>query len=260
MEDARDVMMDEDTLEDLLTDPIEPTLDSFVGQKNFIETMKISVAAAKMRGEPLSHILLMGPSGSGKSTLAKAIANELGAGITALSFNDLKKPGDLGPILSNLNDGGVLLVENFDCIKPTYADVLASAMDGFYFDVVIGKGPSARSVRLVLPLFTVIATMDTENKIPPNKIRDCFSITWEMKDFSVPELKEIMSRFAQEHSVTITDEASDKIATYANWTYRKLSNVLKMARDFALIKNNGIIDVEIIDQIIAFVQDGLEIK
>lgn len=248
-------MMDED----LLTEQDKPTLDSFVGQRNFVETMKVSITSAKMRGEHLSHILLIGPRGSGKSTLAKAIANELGADTKVLSLNALREPSDLVSILTWLKEGDVVLAENFDCIKPTHADVLTSAMDSFYVDIVLGKGTSARDIRLQLPRFTVIATMDKEKKIP-SKIRDCFSITWKMNDYSVTDLKELTLRFAQEHSVTITDDASYKIATYANGSYRKLSNVLKMARDFASIKNDGIIDVEIIEQIIALVQDGLELK
>ena len=240
----------------MLTNQDKPTLDNFVGQKNFIETMKVSIASTKMRGEYLPHILLIGPRGSGKSTLAEVIANEIGADTKVLSLNALREPSDLVSILTWVKEGDVVLAENFDCIKPTHADVLTSAMDSFYVDIVLGKGTSAKDIRLQLPHFTVIATMDAEKKIP-SKIRDCFSITWKMNDYSVNELKELALRFAQEHSITITDDASYKIATYANGAYRKMFNALKMARDFALIKNDGIIDVEILYQTIK-ATDGIE--
>ena len=179
-----------------------------------------------------------------------AIENELGADTTVLSLNALREPSDLVAILTRLAEGTVVLAENFDCIKPTHADVLTSAMDSFYVDIVLGRGASASDIRLTLPHFTVIATMDTEKKIP-SKIRDCFAITWKMNDYSVAELKELAFRFAQNQGVTIDDNAADKIANSAHGSYRKLTNVLKRARDFALIKNNGIINVEILDQTIA---------
>lgn len=243
-------MIDDMMNEEMLSTQDKPTLDSFIGQQNFIETMKVSITSAKMRGEHLSHILLIGPRGSGKSTLAKAIANELGADTKVISLNALREPSDLVSILTRLTEGDVVLAENFDCIKPTHADVLTSAMDNFYVDIVLGRGASARDIRLPLPRFTVIATMDTEKKIP-SKIRDCFAITWKMNDYSVAELKELTLRFAQSHGVTIDDDAADKIANGVNGSYRKLTNVLKRARDFALIKSNGVINVEILDQTIA---------
>ncbi len=227
--------------EDTSDNGVHISLDTFVGQQKLTELLKVSISAAKMRGEALSHILLTGPRGSGKSTLATVISQELGVNVRAISFNTVKKPSDLAAILTNLSEGDVLLAENFDSIKNDCIEVLSTAMDGFYIDVVIGKGPAARSIRIELPRFTVIATMDVPKALP-NQLMSCFLITWKMEDYTLDELKELACRCAVQLNVSITDEASEEIAKRSQGSYRQLTKMMKRARDFATVKGNGVID------------------
>ena len=240
--------MTEQNSQDLALEAIENIgLNDIVGQQKFIETIKVSITASRMRGEILPHILLVGPRGSGKNTLVKAIANEIGANIRTLSFSALRTSADLESILTNISEGDIVFIENFDSIKQSHADILTPAMDNFSMDIVIGKGVAARSIHLELPRFTVIATMDSEKKIP-GKLRGCFAIYWRMADYTVDDLRELARRFATESYVSITDEASIEVATQSKGAYRKLTTIMKRARDFAMIKGNGIIDIDIVKQ------------
>ena len=223
-------------------------LDDIIGQQKFIEMIKVSIAASRMRGEILPHILLVGPRGSGKSTIVKAVANEIGANIQTVSFSALRTPSDLEPILTRISEGDIVFVENFDSVKLSHADILTPAMDSFSMDIVIGKGASARNIHLDLPHFTVIATMDSEKKIP-SKLRGCFSIYWRMVDYTKDELQELSKRFALDSNVEITDEAVDEVANRAEGSYRKLTIIMKRSRDFSMIKGNGVIDLDIVKQV-----------
>ena len=223
-------------------------LDDIIGQQKFIETMKVSIAASRMRGEILPHILLVGPRGSGKSTLVKAIANEIGVNIQTISFSALRTPSDLEPILTRISEGDIVFIENFDSVKQSHADILTPAMDSFSMDIVIGKGAYAKSIHLDLPHFTVIATMDSEKKIP-SKLRGCFSIYWRMLDYTKDELQELSKSFALDSNVEITDEAVVEIVNHAEGSYRKLTTIMKRSRDFSMIKGKGIIDLDIVRQV-----------
>ena len=223
-------------------------MDDIIGQQKFIETIKVSIAASRMRGEILPHILLIGPRGSGKSTLVKAIANEIGVNIRIVSFSALRTPSDLESMLTCISDGDIVFIENFDSVKQSYADILTPAMDSFSMDIVLGKGASARNIHLGLPRFTVIATMDSEKKIP-NKLRACFSICWRMLDYTKDELQELSKRFALDSNVEITDEAVIEVANQAEGSYRKLTTIMKRSRDFSMIKGKGIIDLDIVRQV-----------
>ena len=223
-------------------------LDDIIGQQKFIETMKVSIAASRMIGEILPHILLVGPRGSGKSTLVKAIANEIGVNIQTISFSALRMPSDLEPILTRISEGDIVFIENFDSVKQSHADILTPAMDSFSMDIVIGKGAYAKSIHLDLPHFTVIATMDSEKKIP-SKLRGCFSIYWRMLDYTKDELQELSKRFALDSNVEITDEAVVEIVNHAEGSYRKLTTIMKRSRDFSMIKGKEIIDLDIVRQV-----------
>ena len=223
-------------------------LDDIIGQQKFIETMKVSIAASRMRGEILPHILLVGPRGSGKNTLVKAIANEIGVNIQTISFSALRTPSDLEPILTRISEGDIVFIENFDSVKQSHADILTPAMDSFSMDIVIGKGAYAKSIHLDLPRFTVIATMDSEKKIP-SKLRGCFSIYWRMLDYTKDELQELSKRFALDSNVEITDEAVIEVANQAEGSYRKLTTIMKRSRDFSMIKGDGVIDLDIVKQV-----------
>lgn len=216
-------------------------LNQFIGQKAAIDSLKISIEAAKIKNEILSHVLLIGERGSGKQTLAYAIADDLKANIHSISMRAIKKDSDLAAILTNLCPGDVLLAENFGAIKPDCVDLLCTAMDSFSMDIIIGKGPGARNVKLELPAFTLIATMDENNELP-QKIINCFPLKFDLVEYSHTELGVLSKIFASQLEVSITEEASMIIAETADGSYRKMINLLKRARDFAIVKNNGNID------------------
>ena len=228
---------------------VHVTLDTFIGQQNIIENLKISIAAAKMRKETLGHILLSGSKGSGKSALAYAVADELNVNISISSFNEIRTPSDLAAVLTSLNEGDVLIVENFDAITPECAELFYSAMKMFCMNVVVGKGPSARNIRLDLPSFTLIAIMDIKRSVIP-KLMDCFFLNIALMGYSTDELIQLAKRWSLLNNTDITDEAAKIIALYADGSNRRLTNVLKRARDFATIINNGTINLDVADKTI----------
>ena len=162
-------------------------MDTFIGQSKTIETLKVSIAAAKMREEPLGHVLLSGPRGSGKATLAISIADELGSTMRISSFNAIQNSSDLAAILTSLAVGDILVIENFDGIRQDCVELLCTALESFCMDIIIGKGPTARSIRLDLPAFTLIGVMDVKRKLP-EKLLSCFSICESLTDYSTHEL------------------------------------------------------------------------
>ena len=231
------------------------TLDTFIGQTKIIETLKITICAAKMREETLGHILLSGPRGCGKGTLVIAIAAELDVPIRISSFNAIRNASDLAAILTNLAEGDILVIENFDAIRQDCVELLCTAMESFCMDIIIGKGPTARSIRLDLPAFTLIGVMDVKRKLP-EKLLSCFSICASLTDYSTHELIQLAQKWCFVQSTEITDSALEKIALYADGSNRKLTNTLKRARDFATITNNGVISPEIADKTINSLSDN----
>lgn len=229
------------------------TLDTFIGQTPIIETLKVSIAAAKMRNEILGHILLCGPRGCGKDTLIDAIADELGVCKRVSSFNAIRNVSDLAMTLTNLEEGNILVIENFDAIRQDCIELLCTAMEDFYIDIIIGKGPAARSIRLDLPVFTLVGIMDTQIKLP-EKLLSCFSVCTILSDYATDELIQLARKWCVLNSANITDDAAKRIALYADGSNRKLTNALKRARDFASVINNGVINVDIADKTVESLQ------
>jgi len=218
-------------------------LDDYIGQEKVKEKLKITIDAAKKRKEPLDHILLAGPPGLGKTTLANVIANEMGANIQITSGPVLERAGDLAAILTNLQNGDVLFIDEIHRINRSVEEILYSAMEDFQLDIVIGKGPGARSIRIDLNHFTLIGAT-TRTGLIAAPLRSRFGIIMEMNFYPPAELKNIIIRSAKLLNVEITEDAALLIAERSRGTPRIANRLLKRVRDFAQINNDGIIDVE----------------
>ena len=226
------------------------TLDEFIGQSKTIDALKISIAAAKMRMEPLGHILLTGPEGCGKNTLADAIAYECDAEIKRINIKDFRKEGDLGPTYINLSEGSILIIEEIDEISQDLVNFLCSVMEDAHAAITIGKGPSARSVELDFPKITVIGIAETTHKLP-KKLAQCFYIDAKFTKYSEDELFVLAKKWCSFNNSEIIDEAATKIAIYSEGSSKLLHSAMKRARDFADVYNKGIINIDIIDRTIA---------
>lgn len=231
------------------------TLDNYIGQKNLIETFKISITAAKMRSEPMGHILLKGPRGSGKRTLAYAVAEEIGNDVKTVSAKTIQSLSDLAAVLTNLNTGEVLILENLEAINHSCIDFLSDAMDSFAMETIVGKGLSSRTVRLDLSKFTLIAITDTATQLPET-LRKRFYINATLTDYSENDLVLLAKKWSFTNEINITDEAAERIALFSRGSKRKLTNTLKRARDYAMVINNGEINAEIVDKTITSLTDN----
>lgn len=214
----------------------------YVGQERLKKNLQLAIAAAKKRGEPIDHVLLYGPPGLGKTTMAAVIANEMGAGLRVTSGPAIEKAGDLASILTNLNDGDVLFIDEIHRLGRAVEEILYSAMEDFKLDIVIGKGPAARSVRLDLPHFTVIgATTRTGSLAAP--LRDRFGHIYRLEFYTPDEIAQIITRAATILETRIKPEASRLLSTRARLTPRIANRLLKRVRDYADVNGDGIIDV-----------------
>lgn len=213
----------------------------YVGQERLKKNLQLAIAAAKKRGEPIDHVLLYGPPGLGKTTMAAVIANEMGAGLRVTSGPAIEKAGDLASILTNLNDGDVLFIDEIHRLGRAVEEILYSAMEDFKLDIVIGKGPAARSVRLDLPRFTVIgATTRTGSLAAP--LRDRFGHIYRLEFYTPEEIAQIITRAATILETRIKPEASRLLSTRARLTPRIANRLLKRVRDYADVNGDGIID------------------
>ncbi|WP_375140479.1 Holliday junction branch migration DNA helicase RuvB [Cohnella herbarum] len=215
-------------------------LAEYIGQAQVKDNLKIYIEAAKMRREPLDHVLLYGPPGLGKTTLSNIIANELGVNIRTTSGPAIERPGDLAAILTNLQENDVLFIDEIHRLHRTVEEVMYPAMEDFALDFIIGKGPSARSVRLDLPKFTLIGAT-TRAGLLSAPLRDRFGVVSRLEYYTEDELSYIVTRTAEIFGVGMVGEASREIARRARGTPRIANRLLKRVRDHAQVRGDGII-------------------
>lgn len=217
---------------------------SYIGQERLKTNLKLAIDAAKKRGEPIDHVLLYGPPGLGKTTMATVIANEMNTNIRITSGPAVERAGDLASLLTNLQDGDILFIDEIHRLNRTVEEVLYSAMEDFKLDIMLGKGPSARSLRLDLPKFTVIgATTRTGNLAAP--LRDRFGMIHRLEFYAPNEIAKIIQRSADILGVKINTVAADELAKRARLTPRIANRLLKRVRDYADVNGDGIIDAAI---------------
>lgn len=219
-------------------------LEEFSGQDKIIRNLKIFVAAAKIRGETLDHVLFHGPPGLGKTTLAHIIANELGVNMKVTSGPVLDKPGDLAGLLTSLEEGDVLFIDEIHRLSPVVEEYLYSAMEDFVIDIMVDKGPGARSIRLSLNPFTLVGAT-TRSGLLTSPLRARFGIKCAMEYYDTPTLQKIVERSAGILNVPIDDAAAYEIALRSRGTPRIANSLLRRVRDFAQVVGNGNIDLGI---------------
>lgn len=240
-------IVDTGTHDNIEEQQIEVTLrpqnfDEYIGQDRLKNNLKLAIDAAKKRGEPIDHVLLYGPPGLGKTTMAAVIANEMGANIRITAGSAIERAGDLASILTNLSDGDVLFIDEIHRLGRAVEEVLYSAMEDFKLDIMIGKGPAARSVRLDLPKFTVIgATTRTGALTAP--LRDRFGIIHRLEFYTPNEISRIIKRASNILNSKIDDKAAEILSTRARLTPRIANRLLKRVRDYADVNGDGIIDL-----------------
>jgi len=234
-------------------DPVERQIEvtlrpqrfsEYIGQERLKKNLKLAIDAAKKRGDPIDHVLLYGPPGLGKTTMAGVIANEMGVGFRVTSGPAIERAGDLASILTNLQDGDILFIDEIHRLSRAVEEVLYSAMEDYKLDIVIGKGPAARSVRLDLPKFTVIgATTRTGSLAAP--LRDRFGHLYRLEFYEPSDIEKIILRAAGILNTEISETAAKNLATRARLTPRIANRLLKRVRDYADVNGDGIIDEQI---------------
>lgn len=219
-------------------------LDEYIGQKAVTDNLKIFIEAAKLRGEPLDHVLFYGPPGLGKTTLAGIIAKELGVDIRITSGPAIERAGDLAAILTNLNENDVLFIDEIHRLNRSVEEVLYSAMEDYALDIIIGKGPSARSIRLDLSKFTLIGATTRAGSLSA-PLRDRFGVMAKFESYTTDELMTIIRRSAGLLGIQADEESLREMAMRSRGTPRVANRMLKRVRDFSQVEGNGTIDIDI---------------
>ena len=219
-------------------------LDNFRGQEKVAENLRVFIRAALMRGDSLDHVLLHGPPGLGKTTLANIIANEMGSTLRVTSGPVLDKPGDLAGVLTNLNAGDVLFIDEIHRLSPIIEEYLYSAMEDYRIDIVLDKGPSVRSIQLELNPFTLIGAT-TRSGLLTSPLRARFGIQCHLEYYDTDVLTGIVKRSASILSIDIDDDAAQEVALRSRGTPRIANSLLRRVRDFAMVKGDGVIDLPI---------------
>ena len=220
------------------------TLESYIGQESVKENMRVFIQAAKQRKEALDHVLLYGPPGLGKTTLSNIIANEMDVNIKTTSGPAIERPGDMAAVLNSLNEGDILFIDEIHRLNRMIEEILYPAMEDFVIDIMIGKGPGARSVRLDLPRFTLIGAT-TRIGLLTAPLRDRFGVVQRLEPYSVENLKIILKRSAAVLQVEMEEGGAEEIARRSRGTPRLANRMLKRVRDFAQVRYDGVITEEV---------------
>ena len=232
----------------------------YIGQKNVTDNLKVFIDAARLRKEPLDHVLFYGPPGLGKTTLAGIIANELGVNMRITSGPAIARAGDLAAILTNLSDHDVLFIDEIHRLNRSVEEILYSAMEDYVLDIIIGKGPSARSIRLDLAKFTLIGATTRAGSLSA-PLRDRFGVINKFEMYNIEELKTIIRRSADILNIAIDEASTMEMARRSRGTPRVANRLLKRVRDFSQVKGSGRIDIAITDSTLSSLgidKEGLE--
>lgn len=250
------------TVDEAKDDPVELELENtirpkdfanYIGQDRLKKNLELAIVAARKRGEPLDHILLYGPPGLGKTTMASVIAHEMGAQIRITSGPAIERAGDLASLLTNLQDGDIIFIDEIHRLQRTVAEVLYSAMEDFKLDIMIGKGPSARSLRLDLPKFTLVGATTRTGTLPA-PLRDRFGMIHRLEFYTPEQIAQIIHRSADILDVKIHPGASTELAKRSRLTPRIANRLLKRVRDYADVNGDGIIDTVMSSQALALLE------
>ena len=248
--DNERILAPKELSEDNIQKSLRPkTFNEYIGQKDLKEKMNIFIKAAKMRNEAMDHILLYGPPGLGKTTLAGVIATEMGVNLKITTGPVLEKAGDLAAILTSLEENDILFIDEIHRLNTSVEEILYPAMEDGELDILIGKGPAARSIRIELPKFTLIGATTRAGQLS-TPLRDRFGVTHRMEYYKLEELKEIIRRGTNILNVKYDEDGIEEIARRSRGTPRIANRLLKRARDYALVTGNGVLDKESVNGIL----------